>query len=123
VGALQSENKFYNVLSPDLKNKLCFTLLSKYYKKFYYFFNDLELQNFADPVFIRKVLSNFDMQIFPKGSYIMEAGKTFHYLFFLYKGAARVSNPYLGINIVDLPEESFFGDYQLLIGLTAVYDY
>ena len=47
-------------LSPDLKSDLVFALLDSYYQKFFFFFNDVELQNFADKVFIRKVLSNFD---------------------------------------------------------------
>jgi hypothetical protein len=34
-----------------------------------------------------------------------------------------VVNPFLGINITSLPEGSFFGDYQILLGINASYDY
>jgi hypothetical protein len=34
-----------------------------------------------------------------------------------------VVNPFLGLNITDLPEESFFGDYQILLGISARYNY
>jgi hypothetical protein len=39
---------------------MVFALLYDYYDKFFYFFNDVERQNFADEVFIRKVLTFFD---------------------------------------------------------------
>lgn len=39
---------------------MVFSLLDGYYEKFFYFFNDVQLQNFADSVFVRKVLSDFD---------------------------------------------------------------
>jgi hypothetical protein len=63
VGVVQSlmrDNNFYSRLPPDLKLKLCFSLLQNYYNRFYFFFNDLEQQNFADQVFTRKLLTNLD---------------------------------------------------------------
>jgi len=48
VQSLQRDNNFYKVLSPELKNKLTFVLLESYYKKFFFFFNDIEKHNFAD---------------------------------------------------------------------------
>lgn len=47
-----------------MKTKLAFELLDKYYQKFYFFFNDLQGKNFADKVFIRKVLTNLDCQMY-----------------------------------------------------------
>ena len=60
IQSLQRDNDFYSKLPPDLKNQLCFSLLYGYYNKFIYFFNDFEGQNFADTIFIRKVLTNLD---------------------------------------------------------------
>jgi len=60
VQSLKRNNRFYDKLSPDLRGSLVFSLLDSYYKKFFYFFNDVELQNFADNVFVRKILGNFD---------------------------------------------------------------
>jgi len=38
-----------------------------YYEKFYYFFNDVSQGEFADQVFVRKVLSHLDCAIFISG--------------------------------------------------------
>jgi len=111
VQSLQRDNDFYKKLSPDLKNSLCFSLLYDYYDKFFYFFNDVGRQNFADEVFIRKTLTCMDCQIFINGSAIVEVGKQFSYLYFNYRNAVTLSNPFMGLNLVDLPEGSFFGDY------------
>jgi hypothetical protein len=53
----------------------------------------------------------------------MEVGKQFNYLYFNFKNSVTLANPFLGLNIVDLPEGSFFGDYQILLGLDAMVDY
>jgi len=52
-----------------------------------------------------------DCQIFINGSAIVEVGKQFSYLYFNYRNAVTLSNPFMGLNLVDLPEGSFFGDY------------
>ena len=70
-----------------------------------------------------EVLTNLDCKIFINGSVVSELGKPFTSLYFNYKNGVRVVNPFLGLNITDLPEESFFGDYQILLGSTAVYNY
>jgi hypothetical protein len=51
--------------------------LQSYNKKFNFFFNDIETQNFADPVFVRKILSNLDCSIYLQGTEIVEYGKPF----------------------------------------------
>ena len=58
-----------------------------------------------------------------KGTLIQEVGKPFTNLYLLYKNGVLVSNPFLGLNITKLPVESFFGDYQILIGSLATFDY
>jgi len=65
VSTLNYDNNFYSNMPPSIKQNLVFTLLRAYYKKFFFFFNDIEDQHFANKVFIRKVLSSLDCQIFP----------------------------------------------------------
>lgn len=77
-------------MPPELKNKLVFTLLLGYYKKFFFFFNDVIEQNFADLVFVRKILSRLDCIIYLNGNTIVESGKVFHNLYFVSKGAVTV---------------------------------
>lgn len=60
IQSLQRDNSFYSLMPPDLKNRLIFCLLQNYYNKFFFFFNDMERHMFAEPVFIRKILSNLD---------------------------------------------------------------
>lgn len=90
VNSIQNENNFYANIPPELKNKLIFLLLTGYYNKFFYFFNDVQEQNFADIVFVRKVLSRLDCILFEEGTRIVEAGKPFHNLYFLYKGSVTI---------------------------------
>lgn len=92
VQSLRYDNEFYSQMSPSLKTKLVFVLLRQYYQKFFYFFNDVEHQNFADKVFIRKVLGQLDCQIFIEGTTIMEAGKPFNHLYFNYKGFVTMTD-------------------------------
>ena len=94
-----------------MKSTLCFSLLTKYQQKFFFFFNDFKRGHFADSVFVRKMLSNFDCQIFDSESVITDVGKKFSCVYFNYKNGCRVVNPFLGLNITIFPEESFFGDY------------
>jgi len=59
VKSFQDE-KFYQLLTPRLKNKLVFELLGQYYKKFHFFFHDIQTRVSADDIFIRKVLTSLD---------------------------------------------------------------
>jgi hypothetical protein len=58
-----------------------------------------------------------------KGSLIVEIGKQVPALYFNYRNGIRITNPFLGLNISDLPEQSYFGDYQILLGFSSQYDY
>ena len=69
------------------------------------------------------MLTNLDCQIFINGSTIQEVGRPFTSLFFNFRNGVRIQNPWLGIAISDLPEESFFGDYQILLSTVSMYDY
>ena len=120
---MQNESDFYRSLPPEIKEKLIFALLDTYYRKFFVFFNDVTTQNFGDPVFIRKILQSMDCEIFIANSTIVESGKPFPSLFFNFKNGVRVVDPFLGLNITDYPEGSFFGDYQLLMNINARFDY
>jgi signal-transduction protein with cAMP-binding, CBS, and nucleotidyltransferase domain len=111
VQSVKKEQKFYKYFSPDLKNQIIFTLLDSYYQKFFFFFNDVETQNFADPFFIRKILSLMDCAIFIEGTCILEYGKRCTDLYFIYKGGVTMIDVTFTLQIAVLPEESFFGDY------------
>jgi signal-transduction protein with cAMP-binding, CBS, and nucleotidyltransferase domain len=97
--------------------------LQSYNKKFNFFFNDIETQNFADPVFVRKILSNLDCSIYLQGTEIVEYGKPFKELFLNYREGVTVVDATFQFKITEYPEESFFGDYQILLGTVARYRY
>jgi hypothetical protein len=123
VSTLNYDNQFYSQMPPSIKQNLVFTLLKTYYKKFFYFFNDIEDQNFANKVFIRKILSSLDCQIFPEGSTIVEYGAKFEDFYFCYKGNVTVIDSKFVLCLTELPEESFFGDFQILLGTKSQYHY
>lgn len=123
VQTVMVENSFYRSIPPDLKNKLIFLLLTGYYDKFFYFFNDCQNQQFADTVFVRKILSRLDCVIFAQQDRIVQAGHPFHCLYFLYKGAVTLVDRDFKFQIARLPEESFFGDFQLLMGTLSEMNY
>ena len=62
-------------------------------------------------VFVRKVLSRLDCILFEDGTRIVEAGKPFHNLYFLFKGSVVIVDTSFTFQIARLYEESFFGDY------------
>ena len=110
-------------MPPELKNKLVFTLLLGYYKKFFFFFNDVIEQNFADLVFVRKILSRLDCIIYIDGNTIVESGKVFHNLYFVWKGAVTIVDSEYNFQIAKLSEESFFGDFQLLLNTLSEFNF
>lgn len=110
-------------MPPPLKESLAFCMLEEYYKTFIYFFNDFERQNFADKIFARKILTNLDCQIFINDSTVVEMGKKFDMFYLCYKHGVRVKNPFMQVNITDLNESSFFGEYQILLDIVSMYDY
>lgn len=57
------EGGYYKLMPSRMKTKVAFELFDKYYHKFYYFFNDLQGKNYADKVFVRKMLTNLDCQM------------------------------------------------------------
>jgi len=99
------------------------SMLQPYYRKFFFFFNDVQEGISADLVFIRKALQIFDCQVYIKGTKILTMGQKVMNVFFCYTNGARVADPLLGINITDLCEGSFFGDYQILLGIDSTFDY
>jgi len=94
-----------------------------YYNKFFFFFNDVNDQNFADLVFVRKVLSRLDCIIFTNDTKIIEPGKLLYNLYFLYKGSVTIVDSSFTFQIARLQEESFFGDFQLLLGTLSEFYY
>lgn len=93
-GLVQSfkDSKFFSLLTPNLQNKLCFELLDAYYKKFYYFFNDIQQKVYADDVFIRKILCSMYCQIFFPSVKVIEVGKEVFNIYFVYKGTITVND-------------------------------
>ena len=123
VQTLKLDNDFYRNMPPSIKQNLVFTLLKAYYKKFFYFFNDIENQKSANKLLIRKVLSSLDCQIFTIGSSIVDYGQIFTDIFFCYKGNVTVIDSSFILCLTELPEESFFGDFQILLGIKSQYYY
>ena len=88
-----------------------FSVLQRFRNQFQYFFNDYELNIYAEDQFVRGILSSLDCKIYEHGDTILEIGKDVEFLFFIQKEMVLVkdSNCYYGL--VTLDEGSFFGDY------------
>jgi hypothetical protein len=122
IQSLQRDNEFFKRLSPNLRQQLSFTLLESYYQKFFFFFNDLDGQQFADDIFIRRVLTNLDCQVYLKDRTIIEVNQNLASVYFCYQNGVRLINPFTGLAIVDLPEGSFFGELQVLLGIKSTHE-
>ena len=57
-------NKFYRILSPKLKTRLVKELLDNLYRRFKYFFSDINLRSVADDTLVRKILSSLQCEVF-----------------------------------------------------------
>jgi hypothetical protein len=123
IQSLHGENKFYKTLTPELKKKLVFTLLSNYYQKLFFFFNDNIDQNYAELIFVRSILSRLDCVLYLNNSNIVASGKLFRNLYFIYKGTVTVVCPEFKFQIAKLPEESFFGDYQIIQNIFSEFNF
>ena len=62
-------------------------MLKSYYDRFFFFFQDLELNLQSDENFVRRMLTNLDCQIFDSGSIstsvIVKAGKEVENIYFV----------------------------------------
>mmetsp|Transcript_6488 Transcript_6488/g.5792 ORF Transcript_6488/g.5792 Transcript_6488/m.5792 type:complete len:175 (-) Transcript_6488:303-827(-) len=108
-------------MPPQMKMKLIFTIFKKYYYSTYFFFNDEYFGKQLDPFFIRKVISQLDAQIRPANTEMVKAGDKMVNLFFLYKGSWTVVEKSRKYAFLTLPQQSFFGDYQVLLNLKSSY--
>jgi hypothetical protein len=68
-----------------LKYRLGSVVLQDYVDKFYFFFNDVKQDIYAEESFIFKVLSNMDCQIFSGGKEVIEPGTSFDYIYLIFK--------------------------------------
>ena len=68
------DSPFYKRLSPRLKNKLVDECLKDNMETFKYFFNDVQMNVHADPIFIRKIVTSLEFEIYLPGSTIVAAG-------------------------------------------------
>jgi hypothetical protein len=93
VQTLHGDHQFYNNLPPELKKKLVFTLLSNFYQKLFFFFNDNINHNYADLIFIRKILSRLDCVLYLNNSKIVASGKQFLSIYFIWKGSVTIVCP------------------------------
>lgn len=123
VQTLHGDHQFYVNLTPELKKKLVFTLLSNYYQKLFFFFNDNINHNYADLIFIRKILSRLDCVLYLNNSKIVASSKQFHSIFFIWKGSVTIVCPSFKYQIAKLPEESFFGDYQIILNIRSEFNF
>ncbi len=64
--------------------------MQDYYKKFYYFFNDIQGKNFAPQEFIRKIFSQLDCMVFVPGSRIISQGEYVTKIYFLHEGGIHI---------------------------------
>lgn len=74
TGESFKNNKFYRLLPENLKTKLTMHVLDKHYKQFRFFFTDKIMQNQADKVFVRKVLTSLYSRVVFPAQHVIEAG-------------------------------------------------
>ena len=69
-------------------------IFKDFYKKFIYFFEDLDSQYKANDHFISGILQNLECQIFLPGSLIVPYGERFRHLFFINYGGVKIYDKY-----------------------------
>jgi len=62
-------------------------------QKIYFFFNDVKNCNYADPNFIRKVLTSLDCSIYFSGQQIIKPGQVVENLYFISKNSVLLMDP------------------------------
>ena len=77
-------------MGSNLKNSLVNAVLKSYIAKFTYFFNDIEFSNSADQNFMRRLLTSLDCQVYPPETTVIQAGKQFEFVYFVYSNKINV---------------------------------
>ena len=110
-------------MGSNLKNNLVATVLGGYITKFQYFFNDIELSNFTDQNFMRRLLTSLDCQVYPPETSIIQSGKQFEFVYFVYSNKVNVLDDKELFVLATLGEGSWFGDFNAFVEVYSAFTY
>jgi len=77
----------------------------------------------ADPIFVRKIVTSLEFEIFMPGSTIVAAGQYFNDVFFIQRNDVLLSDLFLRFNICKLGPRSFFGEHEVLFNMPSQFTY
>ena len=109
------EGDFLHQMKPELAKELVFNVLKTLYIQFKEFFWEKNVNFQADDEFIFRILINLQCQVFLPGHIIISRGELLDKIYFIEKGEVLVKQSNDGEIIAELPTNSFFGDYQILM--------
>jgi signal-transduction protein with cAMP-binding, CBS, and nucleotidyltransferase domain len=110
---------FYEQMKPSMRKILSFECLKNYYIRYKEFFHNPELQFQAPDKFIMKCLFAFEYKIFPPGVEIISRGERTNDVYFVGKGTVLIRDYFDEKPIMEVPQYSFFGDYQVLLDVRS----
>ena len=117
------DNEFYQNLPANLQKKLAAETFQNLVQQTYFFFND-EINGIkTDPVIVYEIMSCLESSIHELGEEVIKAGQTPHAVSFIMQGCVTVTDEKYVISLVQLTEESFFGDYSVLYNLPSTFNY
>ena len=110
-------------MGSNLKNSLVNAVLKSYITKFTYFFNDIEFSNSADQNFMRRLLTSLDCQVYPPETTVIQAGKQFEFVYFVYSNKINVLDERELFILAQLGEGSWFGDFNAFLDVNSAFTY
>ena len=63
---------------------------------------------------------NMYCRIYPENTAVARYGENFGEMFFLREGSIRMQNKFSTVDFLQLPQYSFFGDYQIIYELKSI---
>ena len=106
---------FYKELPSSIQNQISDSLFKGFKKNFNSFFSNLEIG------FQHQLLVNMYCRIYEPGKTILSVGDKCSELYFISRGSAIFYDPKGVTPFIQLPQYSYFGDYQLMFDLRSTF--
>ena len=107
------EFQFYDELPASIQNQISNSLFKTFKLNFHNFFLN------TDVGFQHQLIVSMYCRIYEPGKIIINSGQKFNEIFFISKGSAILYDAKGVTPFLQLPQYSFFGEYQILFDLRA----
>lgn len=122
------EHHFWKGLTPQLQQRLFNSVLSNTINRFEFFFNDYNQNIHAPPLLIQRLVVEMNAHLIRKGDYLVKKDEPVEFLQLIYVGVAHlhgymdVHDETYRVNVATLKKGSWFGDYQIMVGVPSTWD-